>query len=420
MRRREAVVGLVIGSMIVLALMAVFAIQLSDNQAKSKQDIEGRVHERSVLATALIDSLFQSAQQQIPAEAKLYGTPTVSNKLLDQKVGRNLYMALVDPSDNVVAASPGFDAQARADMKQSATLKLLHAGKPFALGNVLPYGKTGVINYGVALPTATGERFLLTGFTPANLSGFLTADLKQIPGVKGAHNYLLDGRGIVLASTNPLRPPGYLFHTPAQLDVLNHTNGDVDGHYFDEVRLTNSTWRLVLSAPNGPLFASVSGLRKWLPWIIFMAFGIVAVATLVLSRRALRDGERVRETNAQLAEANSKLGSVNDQLAEANSTLERRARELARSNAELEQFASIASHDLQEPLRKVRTFTERITETEARSSVRTWARLPAAGQRIGRADAAADRGPAQVLPGRDPGPPVRSRRSALDRSRGAG
>ena len=120
----------------------------------------------------------------------------------------------------------------------------------------------------------------------------------------------------------------------------------------------------MLSAPNGPLFASVSGLRKWLPWIIFMAFGIVAVATLVLSRRALRDGERVRETNAQLAEANSKLGSVNGQLAEANSTLQRRARELARSNAELEQFASIASHDLQEPLRKVRTFTERITETE--------------------------------------------------------
>ena len=75
--------------------------------------------------------------------------------------------------------------------------------------------------------------------------------------------------------------------------------------------------------------------------------------------------EELETSKEELQSAVEELTSTNEELRKRNRDLDASQKELLELNAQLEQYAFISSHDLQEPLRKIMTFSNLMLGPEA-------------------------------------------------------
>jgi signal transduction histidine kinase len=226
-----------------------------------------------------------------------------------------------------------------------------------------------------------GRRVIVEGLPVSLLASFLRTFLDQ--GSKGRKIYVIDNRRGLIDSSRSSGLAKDATLPRALVRAKGLSSRTIGKDFVVSAAVRGTEWTILVAQPTSALYPGLAGSRGWLLWSLVVIAAGVGLAGLFLLRRLLIGSQQVAVAVGELELLNETL---EDKVAERTALAHQRLAELQRSNSELEQFASVAAHDLQEPLRKIRMYGERLGERSERSddSRNDVARMDAASVRLQR------------------------------------
>jgi signal transduction histidine kinase len=329
---RKTRIVLVVTSALIAAVVALFGQALISNNNTERDAAKQRFTDEAKVSSALISSIFDSTTAQAQEQlSKQFGGKLPAKKL-DKYARRSRlsYIVVLDPKGNTLATSTGATPDVLTSIAERPRhLKDVLGGAPWRLSGITS-GKAA--EYVTKIRADDGsERVIVQGFPVQLISAFVGGTLAKLPNAEKERALVVDSHGKVIAAAG------------ARVGVGDPAPKLGKGREETTSAVTNTEWRVQLSQKRSDLYA---GSNTGIQWLILITLTLAGIVAVVLLRRAIEQARAIEDANAELAVANRDLERTNV--------------ELTRSNNELEQFASVASHDLQEPLRKVQTFGDQL------------------------------------------------------------